>query len=99
MKNNINSPFNHHQKDKDKPSQLETIFHYLSNKIATASMTAHDTGIKQKNICRYKKDLERLNRLWEVEKGVCKLTGRKAWYITTNTDFKRNDNQLKLFDD
>ncbi|MDI5897017.1 hypothetical protein, partial [Flavobacterium yafengii] len=49
--------------DKDKlkdvfTNQEKTIFHYLKNHTATASMVSKSTGIPQKCICRYKRDLE-----------------------------------------
>lgn len=65
-------------------NQLQTIFQYLQQHIATASMVADATGVYQKNICRYKRDLEKAGRLWETEKKPCKKTGFKAWYLTTN---------------
>ena len=80
-------------------SQLQTIFQYLSENIATASMVADATGIYQKNICRYKRDLEKAGQLWEIEKKVCKKTGFKAWYLTTNPKKapKNSSTQLNLF--
>lgn len=54
-------------------TQLQTIFEYLQNHVATASMVAEATGVPQKNLCRYKRDLERLGQLAEVRKGVCQL--------------------------
>lgn len=80
-------------------TQLQTIFQYLKRHIATASMVSNATGIPQKNICRYKRDLEKANRLWEVKKRVCKLTGFKAWYLTTNKAKapKHSIIQLNLF--
>lgn len=80
-------------------SQLQTIFHYLQEHIATASMVADATGIYQKNICRYKRDLEKAGRIWEIEKKPCKKTGFKAWYLTTNPDKapKHLLTQLNLF--
>lgn len=65
-------------------NQLQTIFQYLQEHVATASMVAAITGIDQKNICRYKRDLEKAGRLWAVEKKPCRKTGFKAWYLTTN---------------
>lgn len=44
-------------------NQLQTIFQYLENQNATASMVSDTTGIYQKNICRYKRDLEKAGRL------------------------------------
>ena len=78
-------------------SQLKTIFNYLQEHTATASMTAEATGIPQKSICRYKRDLEKSGLLYEVEKKFCKLTGFRAWYLTTNPDLFPKSNQLKMF--
>ena len=79
-----NSLYKGHCKDKDFRTQLKTIFQYLQEYIATASMVSDATGVPQKNICRYKRDLEKAGRLWEIAKKQCKKTGFKAWYITTN---------------
>ncbi len=85
-------------KDKLKLTQLQTIFHYLQYHVATASMVSKATGVPQKNICRYKRDLEKAGRLWEIEKKMCKVTGFKAWYLTTNPDKAPNyPEQLNLF--
>lgn len=78
-------------------NQLKTLFLYLQDHIATASMIAKVTGIPQKNICRYKRDLEKAGLLWEVEKKKCKETGFKAWYITANSNFLSKSKQLSLF--
>ena len=80
-------------------SQLQTIFQYLHEYDATASMVADATGIYQKNICRYKRDLEKAGLIWELEKKLCKKTGFKAWYLTTNPDRapKHLLTQLNLF--
>lgn len=59
-------------KDNDFKSQLKTIFQYLQKHVATASMVSAATGIPQKNICRFKRDLEKAGRLCEIEKKLCK---------------------------
>lgn len=90
---------NSQNKDNPTKNQLQTIFEYLFENIATASMVAEATGIYQKNICRYKRDLEKVGKLWETEKSICKKTGFKAYYLTTNPE-KANSNlltQLNLF--
>jgi len=69
--------------------QLKTIFQYLQKHIATASMVSAATGIPQKNICRYKRDLEKSGRLWEIEKKLCKYTAFKAWYLITDPELLR----------
>jgi hypothetical protein len=84
-------------KDKLKNTQLQTILIYLSNRLATASMVSEATGIPQKSICRYKRDLEKRGLLKEIEKKTCKKTGFKAWYITTNPELLTASNQLNLF--
>lgn len=95
----MNSPHKRQGKDTYFKSQLKTIFHYLENHIATASMVTAATGIPQKNICRYKRDLEKAGRIWEIEKKPCKKTGFKAWYLTTNPEKAPNNKQLSLFYD
>ena len=93
-----NNPLlNRQGKTKHFVSQLKTIFQYLQEHIATASMVSAATGIPQKNICRYKRDLEKAGRLWEIEKKICKQTGFKAWYLTTNPEQAPFNNQLNLF--
>ena len=99
MKNKNNNPSSTEQlEDNELKNQLVTIFQYLEENVATASMVSNDTGIPQKNICRYKRDLEKAGRLWEIEKNLCRKTGYKAWYLTTNPDKASNNNQLNLFE-
>ncbi len=66
--------------------QIKKMLLYLKENIATASMVSKATGIPQKNICRYKRRLEKLNKLVEVKHEICKVTGHKAWYLSTNPD-------------
>lgn len=84
-------------KDSKRQAQIKTIFAFLQNNVATASMIAEATGIPQKCITRYKRDLELSNRLWEVNQGYCQLTGHLAYYLTTDPSKAPNDNQLNLF--
>ena len=101
MTNTNNNPnsFGHKRQGKDKvfKNQLKTIFQYLQENIATASMVSAATGIPQKNICRYKRDLQKSGQLWEIKKKLCKHTGFKAYYLTTNPELAPYDNQLYLF--
>lgn len=71
-------------KDTSRQTQLQTIFQYLQTHIATATMVSLATGVPQKCICRYKRDLEKRGLLWETEKKLCKKTGFRAWYLTAN---------------
>lgn len=93
------STLNMQDKDTKGRNQLKTIFQYLETNIATATMVSLATGVPQKNICRYKKDLEKKGLLKEIVKKHCEVTGCKAWYITTDsTKFPKTDSiQTKLF--
>jgi hypothetical protein len=94
----MNSPsFNVDGKDSGNIIQLKLVYYYLKDNTATASMVTKATGVTQKNICRYKRTLERAGRLWEVEKKRCRHTGCKAWYLTTNENKAPMNNQLRLF--
>lgn len=73
-------------KDTIPPTQLQTIFYYLQDHIATASMVSYETGIPRRSICRYKRELEQADLLWEITKTRCEITGYKAWYLTTDPD-------------
>ena len=73
-------------KDKCFKAQKKTIFEFLKVHTATASMVSKATGIPQKNICRYKRDLEKSGLLAETERELCKATSFRAWYLTTNKD-------------
>jgi hypothetical protein len=85
-------------KDTSRLNQIKTIFEYLKTHTATASMITQATGIPQKNICRYKRDLEKGGVLWEIERKPCKVTGFKAWYLTTDSGkAPKQSNQLNLF--
>lgn len=86
-------------KDTIHTTQLQTIFTYLKTHIATASMVTEATGVPQKCITRYKRDLEKAGRLWEIEKSTCKQTGFKAWYLTTDETKvpEKSQPQLNLF--
>ena len=97
--NHNNSPLHKRQvKDSEFKNQLKTIFHYLQEHIATASMVSDATGVPQKNICRYKRDLEKAGQLWEIEKRYCAKTGFRAWYLTTNLNkAPKRSTQLNLF--
>lgn len=83
---------NSQRKDKQFNTELKTIFKYLKQNVCTASMLSEATGVKQKNICRYKRDLEKKGIVKELYKTNCKTTGFKAWYITANKDVINNYN-------
>ncbi len=100
MHKHLTNPQHNRQcKGKKHLTQLQTIFKYLQEHTATASMVTDATGVPQKCITRYKRDLEKAGRLWEIEKTLCKKTGFKAWYLSTNPEKapKHLLTQLNLF--
>lgn len=81
----------------NKAPQRVVFYNYLKTRVETASMVARETGIPQKNICRYKRKYQEQGKLAEVRKGTCKATGFKAWYITTNAELFPAKRQLEIF--
>lgn len=65
-------------------TELSQYLAYLKNKVATNSMVKKATGIKQKNLTRYKAILEEQGSLVVVYRGICAVTGYRADYLTTN---------------
>jgi len=82
-------------KDKVFKRQLKTIFEYLKQNTATNTMVSVNTGVPQKNICRFKRDLEQQGLLIEVEKKLCKITGFRAWYLSTNENLIKQSKTTK----
>lgn len=85
-------------KDTTYQTQLLTILKFLHDPVATASMVTDATGIYQRCITRYKRDLEKAGMLWEVDKQDCQKTGFKAWYLTPNPSMApKRRQQIDLF--
>jgi len=78
-------------------TQVQILLNYLQNHVATASMISEATGIPQKNICRYKRKLEKEGRLLVVYKSRCKLTRRLACYLSLDKNEFQLFKQLTLF--
>jgi len=79
-------------------TQKDVVYKYLQSNLATASMVEEATGVKQKCVTWIKYDLEKKGVLWEVYRRPCKITGRSAWYLTTNPELKPDEIQLGMFD-
>jgi hypothetical protein len=71
-------------KDTSFKNQSRIYFNYLNDHIATNSMAAAAIGISQKNLCRFKRELQLTGKLFEVRKSFCEVTGHRAMYLTTN---------------
>jgi hypothetical protein len=87
-------------KDTHFQTELQIFFEYLQDHVATSSMVCEATGIKQKCATYYKRDLEKTNRLWEVDNRRCDITGFNAAWLTTDPgQIPLLDNiQLNLFE-
>jgi hypothetical protein len=59
---------------------------YLTENVATCTMAANATGIPQKNLTRFKRNLEDDGKLIELYKAQCKATGFPAKYLTCNPE-------------
>ncbi len=81
-------------------NETTVFYEYLMEHTATCSMASEATGLKQKNLCRYKIELQKANLLWEVDLKPCKITGFIAQWLTTNPDLIAavDNKQLSLFD-
>ena len=87
MKDNKHqSPLFSDYKDKAYKTQLQTIFQYLQENVATASMVSIETGILRANICRYVAEWEKENLICIVRKGICPISKHRAGFYTTNPE-------------
>lgn len=94
-----NSSKSHSQLESDYfKTQEGIVYHYLQSHVATASMVEEFTGVKQKCVTRIKAKLEKKGVLWEVKQMPCKITGCKAWYLTTNPELNLDCIQFDLFE-
>lgn len=97
----LKNPFSKNTNDKAnlknffRPKE-QSIFRYLQNHSSTTSMVSKASGIPQKNITCFKRDLEKHGLLYEVEKKLSELIGFKACYLATNLDLFPKSNAKKL---
>lgn len=69
---------NHFQTEK------QILFQYLQKNIATAAMVEEATGIRICNITRHKRSFEKNGTLEKLFRSICRRTGYRAWYLTTD---------------
>ena len=74
-------------------SQKYVFKHYLSENVATCSMVAKQTGIPQKNLTRFKAELEDKGLLKVLFVANCKVTSFKAQYLTCDLDMIKSLNK------
>lgn len=76
------TPSNKSLNQQNKDSQLQAFFQFLLKREATATEVSLSTGIPQKNICRYKREMEKAGKLREVRRTICPITKFPAFLIT-----------------
>ena len=81
-----------------KINELKAVYEYLQTHIATATMAAIALNIYRPSLCRRKRTLELSGLLVEVKEGICKVTGCKAAYLTSNPAWFPISQQLNLFE-
>ena len=79
-------------------AQEKMFYEFLKDKSVTATSVCKQTGIEQKNITRYKRNLEKKGLLKEVKYVKCSHTRHYAWEITTDPERFPKVSQLSLFD-
>lgn len=82
-------------KDSYFKAQEKQYFEYLKTNIATNSMVSKALNIPQKNLTRYKRYFEKRGLLKEVCRKLCRLTGFRASYLTTDPNLISKSNQSK----
>ena len=84
-------------KIKNSKVEKKTIFLYLLENDATASMISFETGIARINVIRNTRDLEQDQMLYMIAEEPCQLTSHRSWYITTDVVFRdRSLDQFKI---
>lgn len=68
----------------NKSGQLKALRVYLTESGATSAMALNGLNTRDPNVCRYKNKREYSDKLIVLNKGVCKLTKRRAEYIICN---------------
>jgi len=101
IENYITNP-RHKRQSKDTvfKKQEQVFYEYLLKNAVTASQAEAETGIKQKNLTRYKRKYEKQGMLWQLKVVRCPITGHWAWTLTTDPSrVKIHCKQLNLFED
>lgn len=83
MKNPL---FNDIHKGTDFKAQLQKTEKAFLGTPKTMLMVSYQTKIERASICRYVSTLRKQNRITKVETKLCKITGFRAGYYTTNPE-------------
>lgn len=64
--------------------EYRSFISYLKKNTATCTMAAVALNLYRPNACRYKRWAEQAGQLWQLNKGICGITGFPAYYLTAN---------------
>lgn len=67
-----------------KSDEMTAFYHYLNDKVTSCTDAAVMLNIPQKNLTRYKRELEKVGKLQVVKMQRCPHTGRWVQHITTD---------------
>ena len=102
MKNHKNSPKVSLEKERSKDSdfklQKKVSFEAFRPTPKTMRMVSKETGILRTNITWFITEWLELGVIFKVKEDVCPLskTRRKAWFYTSNPDFRPKKSQLDI---
>lgn len=74
------------QGDEARQNELKLVYEYLKKQPATATQVSVALGIYRPSLCRRKRDLEKVGKLYELWKTICPITKHRASLLTTNPD-------------
>ena len=80
----------------DFENEYQRFHDFLLKNVATATMAAAALNLYRPNACRYKRWLEEEGKLFELDKGICAVTGFPAKYLTTNPELRPKKKQQNL---
>jgi len=84
-------------KNQNFQSQKERVYLSFSQYPKTMLMVAIETGIYRANICRIVAELRKEKRIEVSRNQLCKVSGYRAGFLTTNPDLFSKVEQLNLF--
>lgn len=86
-----------HSKDNNFITQLNKVYKVFFESPKTMKEADAKCGVMRESICRYVKNLRSENRIYLIDKRICKVTKHIAGVYTTNPDLIPINKQTKLF--
>ena len=87
---------NSQSKDNNFITQLNKVYQVFFKTPSTMKEVDAECGVMRESICRYVKTLRSENKIYLIDKRICKVTKHIAGIYTTNPDLIPFDKQTKL---